>query len=368
MDRRAFLRIAGAGAAVTLSDLPLLARRAAAHKRSDRTIDFKNGTWIGGPIGAGSADEWKAKFGQLRQAGIDAVFLRVDPTSYPAAIAAASEEGVGIHAWMPTMMQGGMIDTHREWYVVNRKGESAATRPAYVDYYHFLCPSRPPVIEHLKKQVTELSRIDGLKSVHLDYIRYPDVILPVSLWEKYGIVQDKEYPSYDYCYCDVCRERFRSLEGVDPLTIAEPAKHERWLRYRYNSITNVVNTLADTAHSNGMLITAAVFPTPHIALQLVRQEWTNWSLDAVMPMIYHSFYDEPVQWIQDATQEGVAALDGRIPLYAGVYVHAMTPDELAESVRLARNGGAAGVVIFDGTTPTTEHWDKFGAAVGSASE
>ena len=368
MDRRTYLRITGAAAAGTLSGLPLRALHGSVLKSGDVKVKFRHGTWIGGAIETGSREEWKTKFAQLRKAGVDAVFLRLEPTAYPDVISVANEEGVQIHAWMPTMMQTGMVESHPEWYVVNRKGESSADKPAYVDYYHFLCPSRPAVVEHLKTQIDALSRIDGLKSVHLDYIRYPDVILPISLWEKYGIVQDKEYPDYDYCYCDVCRETFQSQQGIDPMAIDEPSEHEQWLQYRYDSITNVVNALAETAHSNDMAITAAVFPTPDIARQLVRQEWTKWNLDGVMPMIYHSFYEEPVEWIETATREGVTTLNGRFPLYSGVFVHAMTPDDLAESVRLARSGGAEGVVIFDGKTPTKEHWDKFAAVTGNAAD
>ncbi len=64
--------------------------------------------------------------------------------------------------------------------------------------------------------------MNGLGSYHLDYIRYPDVILPVALWPKYNLVQDKEYPEFDFCYCDVCRDEFKNASGVDPKAIADP--------------------------------------------------------------------------------------------------------------------------------------------------
>ena len=96
---------------------------------------------------------------------------------------------------------------HPEWYNVNRNGDNSWDHPAYVGYYRFLCPSRPGVHEFLQKRVRELSAFD-VDGVHLDYIRYPDVILAESLQPHYDIVQDKEYPQYDYCYCDVCRAGF----------------------------------------------------------------------------------------------------------------------------------------------------------------
>ncbi len=365
MNRKEFIRTAGAGAAGFIV-LPSLVgcRRPGQPAVVAPTVSFNHGTWIGGDIGEGTLDEWKAKFAELRAAGIDAVFLQKGPVELPPLIEAAADEGVEIHAWMPTMMQGGMEEEHHEWYVVNRNGESAADKPAYVDYYKFMCPSREPVIDYLKKQVSELASLDGLKSVHLDYIRYPDVILPIELWEKYGIVQDKEYPEYDYCYCDVCREKFQEQSGIDPLEIEDPASHTEWLQYRYDTITHVVNTLADAVHAQDTAITAAVFPTPDIARRLVRQDWVNWNLDGIMPMIYHSFYLEPVEWIEQATREGVEALNGRFPLYAGLFIPALNPDELAQAVELSSTAGARGVVLFEGKMPTEEHWQRFADAVG----
>ena len=34
-----------------------------------------------------------------------------------------------------------LLDKHPDWYAVNRKGESCHDKPAYVDYYRFLCPN-----------------------------------------------------------------------------------------------------------------------------------------------------------------------------------------------------------------------------------
>ena len=38
-----------------------------------------------------------------------------------------------------------------------------------------------------------------LTGIRLDYIRQLDVILASGLQPSYGIVQDREYPEYDYC-------------------------------------------------------------------------------------------------------------------------------------------------------------------------
>ena len=75
----------------------------------------------------------------------------------------------------------------------------------------------------------------------------------------------------------------------------------------------------------------------------------------------------PVEWIEQAAREGVDALAGRIPLYSGLFIPALTPDELAQAVRISAAAGAAGTVLFEGKMPTEEHWSTFAEEVNSAS-
>jgi uncharacterized lipoprotein YddW (UPF0748 family) len=107
--------------------------------------------------------------------------------------------------------------------------------------------------------------------------------------------------------------------------------------------------LAEVAHRKGKQITAAVFPTPALARKLVRQDWVRWNLDAVLPMVYHRFYNEEPEWIGRAVKEGVTALSPTRPLYAGLYLPDLkTQEEVALAVQYALAGGAKGVSLFGG--------------------
>ena len=161
----------------------------------------------------------------------------------------------------------------------------------------------------------------------------------------------------------VCRATFEQQTGIDPLNLEDPPSHDAWLQYRYDTITRVVNMLADVVHEQGKQLTAAVFPTPDIARSLVRQQWTKWNLDAALPMIYHSFYNEDVAWIGEATRAGVEALDGKFPLYSGLFVPELTPDELAQAADLSMANGAEGIVLFQGRTLTESHWQKLAEVI-----
>ena len=59
--------------------------------------------------------------------------------------------------------------------------------------------------------------VDGLASVHLDYVRYPDVILGADLQPKYNIVQDNELPEYDYGYHPRAIKEFKKIFNKNPL-------------------------------------------------------------------------------------------------------------------------------------------------------
>ncbi len=360
MNRREFLGAVSAGAAML--GARMLAEHRPASAGAPRTR--KHWAWMRG--GSASVDDWRRKLAEMRAAGIEAVLIGGNADFYRSRIPAARDEGVEVHAWIFAMMRGENVKTHPDWYAVSRNGVSTADKPPYVNYYTFMCPSRDEVRQYLVGVVRELAAIDGLASVHLDYIRYPDVILPVALWPKYNLVQDKEYPQFDFCYCAACRDRFKRRSGIDPLRIPDPPSHRAWLQSRLDSIREVVGLVADEVHAHGKLTTAAVFPTPAIARRLVRQEWTRWKVDAVLPMVYHAFYKEDVAWIERATREGVDGLRGRIPLYSGLYVPDLPPADLARAARYALAGGANGISLFQGNTLSPDHWKALAPVLARA--
>jgi uncharacterized lipoprotein YddW (UPF0748 family) len=271
---------------------------------------------------------------------------------------AAHDEGLEFHRWIWVLNRNGdrwAKENHPEWYSVSRSGDSSLEKPPYVGYYQWVCPTREAVREYLAGVVDGIARDARVDGVHLDYIRHPDVILPKGLWAKYDLVQDREYPEFDFCYCDVCRSTFERRFGRDPLALADAPADADWRRFRWDSVTGVVRRLAETVHARGKPITAAVFPTPDLARALVRQSWDEWPLDAVFPMLYHEFYEESIEWVGASAGEGVAALSGARPLYAGLYLPSLSPEELAAGVRVALDAGAGGTATFEMDGLTDAH-------------
>ncbi len=291
-------------------------------------------------------EELKAKYSGFYDAGIRGMFFESDSERH---FRIAKKAGLETHRWMWTMNRGDkdLLENHPEMYAVSRNGKSCATDPPYVGYYRWLCPSKPETKEYLAKMSKEILDKDYVDGLHLDYVRYCDVILPVNLWKNYGIEQTKELPEYDFCYCDTCRSNYKEAYGKDPLDLEFPDQSPSWRKFRYEQVNNIVNHLAEIAHSRKKPITAAVFPTPEIARRIVRQDWTNWNLDGVAPMIYHGFYRESTKWIGDAVEEGLHFLCGKFPIYAGLFIPDFKSDEeLEEGIRYAMKNGASGVSLF----------------------
>ena len=65
-----------------------------------------------------------------------------------------------------------MLLKHPEWYAVSKNGKSCFDTRPYVDYYQWLCPTRKESREHVLNLVEGLAKVDGIESVHLDYIRF----------------------------------------------------------------------------------------------------------------------------------------------------------------------------------------------------
>lgn len=305
----------------------------------------KHWIWINPNTKEDSVDINK-KFMLYKECGIGGILFEADSEKH---FREAKKIGLEAHRWNWTMNRGdkNLLQNHPEWYAVSRDGRSCATHPPYVGYYRWLCPSKPEVLDFLMNEAEQILSKDYIDGLHLDYIRFCDVVLPLNLWKQYNVDQRTELAEYDFCYCETCRSKYKSQTGKDPLDLKYPDEVLSWRLFRYEAINHVVNQLATVAKKHNKWITAAVFPTPEVARRNVRQDWTNWDLNAVFPMIYHGFYQEDVKWIGDAVKEGVHFLQGKFPIYAGLYLPDFkNMEELAEGIEYAMKNGAAGVSIF----------------------
>ena len=324
--------------------------------------------------------ELTEQFMDLKEKGIDGIMYNGghDPETYVRVGKIVKNTGMEFHTWIPTMIQNNSQKLKPEWYAVNGLGESAIDKPAYVDHYKFLCPSREEVYDFLAELYGSIAEVKEVDGIHLDFIRFPDVILARGLWDKYGLVMDREFPQFDYCYCEVCVTDFEELSGINIKEVEDPSQVAAWKQFRYDLITNLVNRLAEVVHSKNKEINAAVFPGPGMSKIMVRQEWDKWNIDSFYPMNYNDFYLEGTKWIGDVTKEEVMAVNNSKPVYSGLFIcpdpekkateadpenHGLLPEEIEAAIKESMENGATGICLFTPGRMTDAHWEAFNKAI-----
>ena len=110
-------------------------------KESTKSISYKIPVyaWVS-DLNSLTDTELKTKFEFYKNKGIDVLMYHGghDPLTYQRVGKIAKEAGLGLDAWIPTMVQNKTPEISSDWYAVNRNGESALEKPAYVAYYKFL--------------------------------------------------------------------------------------------------------------------------------------------------------------------------------------------------------------------------------------
>ena len=307
---------------------------------------------------------WDDIFSKMSAVGMKGLLLNAKASEYPKVVPFARKYDIKIHAWQWILntQNREIVEKHPEWLSVNRQGKSLSEQKAYVDYYNFLCPILPEVQSFLKNQIEEILKIDGVDGISLDYCRFVDVILPEKLWPKYGIVQDKEYPEWDYGYHPAMLEAFEKKFGYNPLTREDPSQDQNWKQFRYDQVTKVANMLAALTRSYGKTISASPFPTPTIARRIVRQDWDQWDLDIVFPMVYSGFYkNDGAHWIASCVKENVKAMTPKgTKVYCGLFVPSHKNDTLSltKAMEIARQNGASGNSVFSYGSLDEKQWKE----------
>lgn len=314
------------------------------HNQLIRTEDGypKYWVWMGG---ANKTErEWENILRKLDDTGIKGFLFGGGREQLAKVIPLANQYDIDVHAWYWTMNRG---DAKPEWLSVNQLGKSLADEKAYVNYYKFMCPSLPEVSTFIKSKMDELATVEGLSGIHMDYIRYVDVILPIGLQPKYGLVQDHIMPEFDYGYHPHMRDLYKSKYGTDPMDLDNPGNNKQWINFRLNELNKTVVGLRNHVQSKDLKITAAVFPTPSMSADMVRQDWSNWNLNCFFPMVYHNFYNEDIDWIRKVIAEDKKEIGNNSKVFCGLYLPGLQGEnDVTKAINAALEGGADGISFF----------------------
>jgi uncharacterized lipoprotein YddW (UPF0748 family) len=331
--------------------------------------------------------------GRVARAGFDTVFLQVrgrgeafyqsrlepraaDLASQPddfdplaLALALGREAGLSVHAWVNVNLVASaaslprspdhVVSRHPEWLMVPEPlaAELSDVDPAESRYLDAIARwSRresesveglylSPILEAAQaytvgvvREIVERYPVDG---VHFDYVRYPG-------------------PAFDYSPAALAEFRASRLpfasaaerDGLDEAARRQPAAWARRLpesfeAFRRERLDALVARLAVAAREvrPDVLVSAAVVPDADEAAARKLQDWAGWArdgrLDAVCPMAY-----TPDTAAFAAQVAAVRDLLPDVAIWTGVGAYRLTAAQTAARVRLARQSGADGVVVF----------------------
>lgn len=264
----------------------------------------------------------------------------------------ARAAGLDVHAWVNVLLTAHfglplypehVLRVHPEWLMVPRAAAGAALLartpglPRLVAQAargdgdvegYYLSPSAPGVPEHLEQVVRELLLRYPVQGLHLDFIRYPG-------------------PDYDYSRAAL--EGFRRRHGGGGELLTGPARNpEAWDHYRRDVLSALASRLVAAARlaRPEAIVSAAVVADATQAVARKYQSWPAWMseglLDAVCPMVYtpdSQLFRQQLEQVRSRVKPGQA-------VWAGIGAYRLPFAGIVERIRLARELGAAGVLLF----------------------
>ncbi|HKJ23235.1 MAG TPA: family 10 glycosylhydrolase, partial [Myxococcota bacterium] len=282
------------------------------------------------------------------------------PTPFARLIAAAHAEGLKVHAWINLLSLGSNRDAAVVRALgpaalqVDRRGRSILDYPdrrmpepdaAFLEMGTpaiWIDPAAPGVASWHRRLVAELfSRHPGLDGLHLDYVRYPDV-LPFTPGSRFTA-------GLDFGYGEATRARFHAATGLEAPFGDATANAQAWDDWRRGQLTSLVAALRlELRHlAPRAVLSAAVFAWPSRAYLSIYQDWLGWLeaelLEAAVPMLYT--LDARLLRYQAAAFAGGIGGD-RVWVGLGFWLFRNEPARAIEQMREMDRLGVAGRALF----------------------
>ncbi len=278
---------------------------------------------------------------------------QVDPLAQ--LLAAAHAEGLRVHAWVNVLSLAGnreapiLRDLGREAVHVDRRGRSMLDFPDLEIPYPdratvrmgtpavWLDPGAPGVSERLVATVAELmQRYPELDGVHLDYIRYPDV-LPFSPGSRFRV-------GVDFGYGAATRERFAAETGLRAPAASRAGDDEAWDQWRRGRVTNLVAGIgaAMRAVRPDAELSAAVSAYPERAYLSLFQDWRSWVEDGLLDFAVTMLYSRDDRLFRHEATAYTRGVGGRrIWIGLGSWLFARNPERAAAQRAVVEDLGAS---------------------------
>ncbi len=274
-------------------------------------------------------------------------------------VAAAHAQGIRVHAWGNVLSLAARRDgpllaaVGPDAVQADREGRSVLDYPDLQPPEAggplvrmgtpavWLDPGAPGVAAHLAATFGELAeRYPELDGLHLDYIRYPDV-LPFTPGSRFDV-------GLDFGFGEASRERFRKDTGLEAPFRRETRNAEAFDDWRRAQVTAVVREIAAASRASrpGLELSAAVWAYPDRAYLALHQDWTRWLDEGLLSFAVPMAYTRDPRLFTLLSRANAAIGGKRTWLGLGTWLFAATPDAAAAQLAEARALETAGVALF----------------------
>lgn len=282
-------------------------------------------------------------------------------------VAGAHAQGQRVHAWVNVLSLG----QRREGPLQERLGADAVQVDrrgrSLLDYPDFevpaderrwvrmgtpalwLDPGAPGVQEAVTAALGELvARYPELDGLHLDYVRYPDV-LPFVPGARFDV-------GLDFGFGEATRARFRAETGLEAPFADDSRNAAAFDRWRRAQVTALVRAIGDAGRAArpDLALSAAVWAFPDRTFLSLHQDWTRWLEDGLASFAVPMAYTRDPALFTLLARANAALGQGRAWLGLGTWLAASEPADAVAQLREARALPLAGIALFS--------WDAIAAS------
>jgi uncharacterized lipoprotein YddW (UPF0748 family) len=272
----------------------------------------------------------------------------------------AHAAGLRVHAWVNVLSlsknrEAPLVrDLGRDAVLVDQRGRSLLDYPEFEvpapdgAYYRmgtpglYLDPAAIGLAERLAAAFAELvKRHPELDGLHLDYIRFPDV-LPFAPGSRFGV-------GLDFGHAPSTRALFRDQTGLEAPGPDSRDNAEAWDAWRREQVTALVAAIrsAASAARPGLEISAAVIPYADRAYHSLYQDWRRWLEDGLLEFAVAMVYtrDDRLLRYQAEAFAGSPRAD-RIWVGLGTWLFASEPARALAQIQIAQKAGSHADALF----------------------
>lgn len=276
-----------------------------------------------------------------------------------ALIAAAHAEGLRVHAWVNVLslaarrggpllaaLGPGAVQTDRDGrslldYPALQVPDAERLRVRLGTPAVWIDPGAPGVAPRVAAVFAELAaRYPELDGLHLDYIRYPDV-LPFTPGARFDV-------GLDFGFGEATRARFREQTGLDAPFGRDSRNASAFDDWRREQVTQVVREIGNSTRAAhpGLEVSAAVWAYPERAYLSLMQDFGRWLDEDLLDFAVAMAYARDPRLFTLQTRTSVAAGGPRTWIGLGVWLFSSDPPGAARQLAEARSTGASGVALF----------------------